>query len=878
MKKKITFTLSTRDAGLSPRIWNRCLGFIFQILLLSLVFEVGAYAQNGIYEISFGSAVNNTTQQKAGITPFAKGRRDTRSQYLYLASELSGTGATAGTISSIAFNVTNLNGAAQTLTDVNIYLSATSVTELVDAANGMPAPNANTPNKHLATLSITETGWVSIVLDTPFQWNGTSNVIVEICKSNSSKVANNYSVQASQGNGFVTRARYTFADNLSNHVPGCSMTTYTNSGNNVTALTASTDRKTRPDIRFTFACNGNPTAGVAVNKNPGSKCLGDVFNLEVEDGESSSGLQYQWQLSTDNGLTFSNIDQAVGQTLQATQGINKIYYRRQTKCGGYSVNSAACMVDGLNRWNGTAWSRGTAPLTDETAVIDGDFNCQNLELCSLVVLSGNMTVQSGYTLIVGKQVAVYGGSVTFEDSATLIQQSASEANFGSITYKRNSQPVRRYDFTYWSSPVQDQQLLALSPNTQPDKFYSWNHSTNSWFAEPNTNLMQPAKGYIIRAPQTFSISGSGQVFNAAFVGKPNNGQITTPLSSAGQWNLIGNPYPSALYARDFLNNASNSSALDGTVYFWTHNTSPSSSAPGSSAFNYSANDYATWNFTGGVGMGHPADSPGNTNAPDGYIAAGQSFMVKSLAGGIATFENSMRRGSGNGNFFRTSEVDDNIHRFWLQLANATGFKQTLVGYLDGATDGLDWGYDGDAMDGAVVSFYSLVGDHALGIQGLALPFDGSGQVPMGFKTTAAGEQQISLIDYDGLFTDQDIFIEDTYSSVIHNLSDGVYTFTSPAGTFNDRFIIRYSNSILGVDGTDARNIVVYAQQKNVMINSGNDIIDTVSIFDLTGRLLFTKSGYMNSQINVNGNDWTSQVLIVRMLTFDKTVITRKIIF
>jgi hypothetical protein len=41
--------------------------------------------------------------------------------------------------------------------------------------------------------------------------------------------------------------------------------------------------------------------------------------------------------------------------------------------------------------------------------------------------------------------------------------------------------------------------------------------------------------------------------------------------AAGKSVLMGNPYPSALDADKFLD--ANASLIEGTIYFWTHNTS-----------------------------------------------------------------------------------------------------------------------------------------------------------------------------------------------------------------------------------------------------------------------------------------------------------------
>ncbi|WAC01718.1 hypothetical protein N7U66_17720 [Lacinutrix neustonica] len=151
--------------------------------------------------------------------------------------------------------------------------------------------------------------------------------------------------------------------------------------------------------------------------------------------------------------------------------------------------------------------------------------------------------------------------------------------------------------------------------------------------------MTPAVGYAVRAPQTFSTNTSTKtVYTARYEGVPNNGAITIPITvgtdanvgtSIGdtavtadddQWNLIGNPYPSAIDVMSFLNEANNSTLLDGTVYIWTHNTPPNSAYPdpfyADYGANYTSSDYASINALGSTNTAATGGA-----APTQYIAS-----------------------------------------------------------------------------------------------------------------------------------------------------------------------------------------------------------------------------------------------------------------
>jgi hypothetical protein len=136
------------------------------------------------------------------------------------------------------------------------------------------------------------------------------------------------------------------------------------------------------------------------------------------------------------------------------------------------------------------------------------------------------------------------------------------------------------------------------------------------------------------------------------------------------------------------------------------------------------------------------------------------------------------------------------HRIWLNLTNSGGaFKQLLLGYMTGATNGWDNTYDGVSLDSnQYIDFYSVNGGKNLTIQARALPFQVTDEVPLGYKATIAGTYQISIDHVDGLFLNQNIFLKDTSTGVIHNLKNGSYSFSTLVGRFNDRFVLLYIDS------------------------------------------------------------------------------------
>ena len=900
------------------------------LLVFILFLSSELFAQHGQYVLDGSSNPDssvdnyNITSNTNGVTPFTLNRKAARSRYLYLASELRSEGPgefpsnpapIEREITSLAFYVTSYgNGNSYALQNYNITLAKTTASNLSD---NMDALVDAVVVKSIASLKITANGWYDIEFDTPYTWDGESNIIVEICKTSSTAGGTNVKVAATKFKGddskYRTFAGYTNINN-STAVDGCNMITSPPTLNTAFFSSNDSSRKIRPNIRFTFKCTSATSIEVAEIKT-NDDCL---VELQVVNGQSSSGSVYQWykKFVGESDDEYREIVGATFPNLTVTMEEVGCSYRRGAGCsiGNYNFSSSvevgAATPGTLNNWNGVTWSLGHPPTNEQIVKINGDFDSNDnlvdglLEACSLLIESGTVTIHEGDVIhLNGKLKVKPTATVVFKNNASLVQDNNGAVNEGKIKYKRNSQSVRLLDYTYWSSPVSGLKPIDFSSGTPLNRIYLWNHeaAVQNWKggASVYNNPMVAGKGYIIRAPNGFPSSGVGQVFEGEFFGVPHNGEIKVATqgknpNAAGQeyYNLIGNPYPSAVDMDIFLKN--NKNKIDGTVKYWTHNSTPNGTyGDQSQAFNYNPEDYATYNLTGYVGSvaesgqdpSDPAYVP-NTTVPGQYIAAGQSFMV---AGGPDTgigsviFNNEMRVVGDNNTFFRTTNAIETIekHRFWLEMLHEEGaFKQTLVGYIEEATNDLDWGFDGKMSETASVLIYTKAEDQNLIIQGKALPFADSDIIPLGFSTTLTGVFNLNLYQFDGLFADQVIYVEDTYTNIIHNLKDGIYTFNSVPGVFDDRFVIRFTNETLGVNPvvSQQNTIICYVKNSIITVKALDQILNQVNVFDATGRLLFNKKSIQSGEFQIESIAKTNQLLLVQVTTDEGIKATYKIIY
>lgn len=643
-----------------------------------------------------------------------------------------------------------------------------------------------------------------------------------------------------------------------------------------------------------------PTASVTLQPT----CAINTGTITITAPATGAGISYSI-----NGVDYSN---TTGIFILIPVGNYNVTAKYPSGCvSNVAVVSMQSSVI-TRTWNGS-WD-GAAPTIEDKVVFAANYNHANavnenvdIEACSCQVNSGaHVTIKTGRYLKLRNELVV-NGSLSFENDASLVQINDAAVNTGEIKYKRYTNYVKRYDFTYWSSPVVGQTLKNLSPNTLYDKYYSYNPA-NGWVIHYNgSQEMMPGEGYIIRAPQTFSITSAAIDETPVFEGKPNNGELKKNLTGSLVY-LLGNPYPSAISADAFL--TENASKLEGTLYFWTHNSPPSSAVLGNNTYNYTTNDYATYNRTGGVTT-HAAIVDSDTNDPNdnnnleiptGKIAAAQGFFAPtSVAGGEIVFNNAMRLLSGsvmdNSQFFKLGITSKSVNvveknRLWLNMSNAQGaFKQTLVGYITGATNGYEGTFDGISYDGnQYIDFYSLSQDLNLSIQGRALPFHKKDSVSLGYKSAIVGEFKISIDHADGALTSQMVFLEDTTLKVLHDLRKGPYTFSTEVGRFNNRFVLRYvdKNEVEEIPEPEVpepeipvvlnKEVLVSVQGGVVTINSPEELLEKVVLYDAAGKKIFQKNKIGANVFSIEHLVSNHQVVLVSISLSNHSKLIRKIIY
>lgn len=593
-----------------------------------------------------------------------------------------------------------------------------------------------------------------------------------------------------------------------------------------------------------------------------------------------------------------------------------------TFCDGSTLTETeetTVTINGAKVWNGSVnndwnnnnnWTPTGIPTAMDCVVIPNTANDPVISGSGYNGLGLNMSIQNDAVLTVNADNAVTitdwvnisaTGELILDNAASLVQtNNVANTGTGNMLMDRDVN-IRKLDYVYWSSPVTSFASSAISPGTPTSLIWKWsptvsgNGTGNAGTWVNGNESMIVGKGYIVRGPGSYN--STLQNYTATFVGTPNNGDISLPITRGNytsgatyqicstctpatnlddNWNLVGNPYPSAIDAIDFL---TANPDIDGYIKLWTHGTLPSSAIVDpfyeGYVYNYSIGDYITYNSSGS------SSGPGVFN---GYIGAGQGFFVSMLDGGSSTknlnFTNALRSNTyNNGEFFRTANTEK--HRIWLDIVSENNTStRTLIGYIDNATNSKDRLFDAKTDNKLELNLYSLISNETFTIQGRKTPFDDNDIVPLGFKVPTSGIYSIGIASIDGLFenNNQAIFLQDLELGIIHDLRSMPYSFQTNQGENNNRFNLIYKNN-LHENGNDLdSNNVWLSTINNLSVHSNNQNITSVKVYDILGRVLTTKTNLSTKSLALNEILKTNSGLIIEITLDNNNIIYKKMVY
>lgn len=580
----------------------------------------------------------------------------------------------------------------------------------------------------------------------------------------------------------------------------------------------------------------------------------------------SSNPIIKWQKSADNTfINPVNISNTTPVLSGAEMGVivTDTWFRAAFEDATFSVATKMSVGDKTTLID-NQWDQGI-PNSTKTAVFQSNFISTDNIIARSVIVENNSSVvisSENNIILTGSLTVKEGGSFTLSNNSNLIQLTNAN-NTGNISVQKTSSKLKRLDYTLWSSPVKDQYLLPFSPLTSTSRFYTYSTSTRLYnvIESPATTSFTVGTGYLIRMPNDHPTVAT--TWNGTFSGVPNNGDITYTIQNlelGSPYYLIGNPYPSKINANEFIEQ--NSAAITGALYFWRKTN------------NDQKPSYCTW-----TKIGFTSNGEDQVENPGQVISSAQGFFVEVLPNTEEIiFRNSQRSDDLSQQFFKSQNVVE-TNRIWLNVTSASGaYSQMLLGYLSGATVGVDNGIDGKYNNNGAIALTSTIDGKAYAIQGRPVPFEASDVVPLQFMATEAGQYTIAIDHVDGLFeNDQNIFLKDELTGNLYDLKLEPYTFISEAGTFEDRFSVVYQNPLSTNEVMPENNsVIVYEQNKQVVIRSSKTNLKSVKVLDTLGRLIHEYNNINLTEIKIPARNM-QQLVLLQITDENNHIIVKKLI-
>ena len=390
-----------------------------------------------------------------------------------------------------------------------------------------------------------------------------------------------------------------------------------------------------------------------------------------------------------------------------------------------------------------------------------------------------------------------------------------------------------------------------------------NNLTQPWEYYTSVNIASSGN-FISGKAYASKLNASSSSSLVTYEGKFENNSVSIPITDGANsnWNLIGNPYTSAIASNSSANSANNllsenAAELDPNfqaLYFW----------------NPDAN------------LGNGAYEVVNQASNAHYTPIAQGFFVNAkTGGGIFNFNKNMQSHRTSDTFLKvTPKPEINI-----LVNNGTVSKSTSIKYLQNTTSGLDIGFDAGSFSG-VDSNFTVFTHLASNSQGVNFMLQCVSQdyentvIPLGLKAKVNTEVTFSL-DTNSLPTNINVFLEDketnTFTNLTNTNSKYKFTTTSSMNGIGRFYVHTSSQSVLNINDVTAHNISIYKKENQLVINSvfGKTYIKA---FDMLGKEIF------KSEINAQGNTQIDALshfktgVYIFKIANDKNIVSKKIIF
>ncbi len=553
-------------------------------------------------------------------------------------------------------------------------------------------------------------------------------------------------------------------------------------------------------------------------------------------------------------------------------------------------------------------------------------------------VNGNTATNTGNGLTVTHYLKL-NGTIDLEGESQLIQSQGSDLDPASTgTLERDQQGYSNtYLYNYWSSPVAPTinssysvpQVITnvgfltsgFNGTTAPAvaDYWIWKYANrpgdtySQWQHARSTGSILPAEGFTMKGPGTVT-PDQNYIFN----GKPNNGTFSLTIGAGNDY-LVGNPYPSAMDADEFIKDNisnletngrnTNGNIINGALYFWDH------FAVNSHNLGAYQGGYATYTLIGGtkaISNDARINASGvvGTKIPERYIPVAQGFFVSAIsdgaltglsqpiAGGDILFKNSQRifkkeqvTGTNTGSLFfksaksKSSQIAqddaDTRQKIRLMFDSPNGYHRQLLVGVDAATsNNFDLGYDALLNETNNEDMYWHFSDSKFIIQAVN-NFSSEQVLPLGITISKTGLATIRIDSLENIDANANIFVHDKQLNTYHNLKDGNYQVYVTPGTYTERFEITFANAqALNTEGAENSGLQAYFsnEKESIIVHNPHAMqLKSVVVLNILGQsVLKFESNTHDTYITHKTKNMATGAYIIKLNTATG-VISKKVL-
>ncbi len=191
-------------------------------------------------------------------------------------------------------------------------------------------------------------------------------------------------------------------------------------------------------------------------------------------------------------------------------------------------------------------------------------------------------------------------------------------------------------------------------------------------------------------------------------------------------------------------------------------------------------------------------------------------------------------------------TEDQVPRVRLGFEDNRGFhRQLMLAFIEGTTDGVDFGYEGALIDDQLNDAFWTIEQGRYVIQAVE-PIHDRFNAKIGADIKSGGKATFMIDALENIPDTFQVYLLDNLHGTEHNLREGNYQTAIGVGNFEDRFSLEILDASQTLSATDLQKNGFQVHydlqtQKLWLINTSDVRIKKLMVYDLLGRMVSTRN-------------------------------------